>query len=622
MNSRSIGRTARMTPFTIDAEDPSASFFAGVATVPALLARRAELTPWAPAYFVQHKKGAWEAITWSEAHERVVALAAGLAQRGLRPGSRVGILAATSLDWEIAQMATLECGAIVIGIDPYYPDLLINELVKELRLTFLLAQDLVTLNRIPLTTRLGLQFIALFHHETESPHPDFLTLGQLLPPSPREGTQCREQIAQATAPALIVFSSGSTGRPQPILYTHAQIVHACRCILELYPELAREARLVCWLPLANLFQRMINFCATAKGATTYIVSDPRNVMDVLPVAKPEVLMAVPRFCERVHAGIMQTLQRRPRVARMVEAAIKLGSEVRHAQAENLPISPTRRLAFTLADRLVLSRLRAPFGGKLRFIVSGSAPMPRWLLDRMEAIGIPVLEAYGATENLVPIAANRLMQRKSGTVGKPVGDNEVRIDADGKVEVRGFGVFLPTLAENVARASAVGKDGFLSTGDIGYRDQEGFLSLRGRSGEAFKNSQGRWVSLPIIEAALRTITGVEHAAVMRIAGDRLVGVLGFAPDARARAGADSTLQLEPILRAQLAHAVQALPAAMRPIAYIVVCTGFSLAGGELTTNLKLRRAAIAKRVSAELGALIAESEGDDGNARGQIRLTFA
>jgi long-chain acyl-CoA synthetase len=253
-------------------------------------------------------------------------------------------------------------------------------------------------------------------------------------------------------------------------------------------------------------------------------------------------------------------------------------------------------------------------------------MPRWLLDWFGAIGIPVLEAYGTSENLVPIAANTLTQRRAGTVGKPVGDNEVRIGDDGQVQVRGFGVFDPRLPDNAARASAVGDDGFLSTGDLGAFDDDGFLTLRGRRAEVFKNAQGRWVSLPMIEAALRRIPPVEHAAVVRLARDRLVGVLALTQGTEAGAALkDSEIareRVESALLDRLTHAVNAMPAAMRPIAFIVVCAGFSPASGELTTNLKLRRAAIEARVAAPLAQIASQDVSGDASTRGGISLVFA
>ena len=580
--------------------------------MPGLLARRAALTPSAAAYVTRGSDGVWNTTIWSDFREDVAALSLQFAQHGLVPGARLGILARTSLGWETAQMAALTCGATVAGIDPYYPDALVNELVTQLGLTSLVVEDAETFGRLSETNRNRFKLVVYLSNEAPRDNRDFPTLQKLKALRPR--STAWNPLARPGAPALVAFSSGSTGNPKPIMYTHAQVVHACRSILELYPELSPETHLVCWLPLANLFQRMINFCATAKGAVSYIVKDPRHVMDVVPIANPEVFVAVPRFCEKLHAGMMQRIGGRPFIAPLVERAIAWGGELDAARSGRSRIPPMKRILASLADRLVLARLRAAMGTKIKFILSGSAPMPPWLVERFCAIGIPVLEAYGVSEDLVPVAANRLAARKAGTVGKPVGDNEVRIASDGEVQVRGCGVFVPTLGDNGASAGALTDDGFLATGDLGSFDEDGFLTLHGRRTEAFKNAQGRWISLAQIEAALRQAPEVEYAAVIRMSGDRLVAVLSLsehidgAPRGTPPDAGELQRRLGESLREHLSGALSTLPGTMRPVAYLVARAGFTPATGEVTTNLKLRRMAIAEKFAEPLHRLADEIDG--------------
>ena len=613
MTFGSIVRSVPMTHRAIDGAAALAQFFAGVETLPGLLAKRAALTPSDPAYVAQGSNGVWNTTTWSEFRDDVAALSLQFAQHGLVPGARLGILARTSLGWETAQMAALTCGATVVGIDPYYPDALINELMAKLGVTGLVVEDAATFWRLSENAQNRFEFVVYLCSEAPRDKGNFPTLQKLR--ELRPGPAAWNPVAQPGAPALVAFSSGSTGNPKPIVYTHAQVVHACRSILKLYPELSPGTHLVCWLPLANLFQRMINFCATAKGAVSYIVEDPRHVMDAVLIANPEVFVAVPRFCEKLHAGMMQRMGEHSFLARLVERAIALGTELRLSQSGRSRIPPMKRILASLADRLVLARLRAVMGTRIKFIVSGSAPMPPWLLERFCGMGVPVLEAYGVSEDLVPVAANRLAERKTGTVGKPAGDNEVRIASDGEVQVRGYGVFLPALGENSASAGALTKDGFLATGDVGSFDEEGFLTLHGRRTEAFKSAQGRWVSLTQIEAVLRQLPAIEHAAVIRIPRDRLIAVLalsqppgitpssGTSPDA-----AELEHQLGVTLREHLALALSALPGAMHPVAFLVVGGGFTPASGEITTNLKLRRTAIAEKFAEPLRRLTDEIDG--------------
>ena len=507
-------------------------------------------------------------------------------------------------------MAALVCGAVVVGIDPHYPDALLDELVSTLGLTGLLVDDWKTFKRLSEATRRRLKLVVFLRDDAQARESGFSTLTQWR--AQTAGAPVWNSLAQPAGAALVAFSSGSTGKPKPLTYSHAQVVYACRSILELYPELSAGTRLVCWLPLANLFQRMINFCATAKGAVSYVVEDPRRVMEVVPIAKPEVFVAVPRFCEKLHAGMMQTIAARPLTSRVVKAAIAVASAAREGTALSTPHAPLQRVAAVVADRLVLARIRAVMGSNLKFIVSGSAPMPLWLLQRFVALGLPVLEAYGTSENLVPIAANRLKQQKAGTVGKPAGDNTVRIAADGEVHVRGQGVFLPGLAENATRSDALTKDGYLATGDLGFFDDDGFLTLRGRRTESFKNAQGRWVSVTQIEAALARVVEVEYAAVLRTPRERLIGVLTLHPEnagnpiVRAMDAPAVEARRGPALRQHLADVTATLAPEMCPIAFLVVCAGFSPMTGELTTNFKLRHHAIQEKLAGPLESLALES----------------
>ena len=578
-----------MTRRSSDPANSSADFFRDVETIPDLLTRRARLTPGAVA-FVHGGPPSWTTLSWETFDRRASVLAQAFAQGGMRPGARVGILAPTSVQWEIAQMAALRCGAIVVGLDPYYPDALLNELVQEIGVVVLIVQDETTRARLTQITQSRLERIVDIDWVASTGEAS--DAGALSP-----------SYARAEAAAVITLTSGSTGRPQSVVYSHAQVVHAVRCIVEAYPVIGAGSRLVAWLPLANLFQRMIDLCAIATGATTHVVSDPRQVMQVLPTARPHVFIAVPLFCERVRAGIEARLTREPVVAGLVNRALIFAKEVRRTSIDRKPIPHARRLAFRVIDRLILARLRSAFGGQLRFIVTGSAPMPRPLLDWFFALGIPVLEAYGASENVVPIAANRLEDARAGTVGRAIGDNEVRIASNGEVQVRGFGVFDPALAENARRRGAITADGFLATGDLGSIDGDGFLTLRGRASEIFKNPQGRWISLPLLEAALREVPHVAHAAAIRLRDDRLGGVVTLRNDEPV-AGQATPDRSQQSFRIRVEEALSQLPPANRAVAILVVKGTFSPASGEITTNLKLRRHAIASRYDTKLEALVA------------------
>lgn len=588
---------------------PVEHFFAGIDTVPALLAKRAALTPGTSAHFTQDAGGIWRPTSWSALATAVDRVAAGLASLGLASGQRMAILAGTSQDWEICQIAALQLGATVIGIDPYYPAAQVNRIISELQPEALAVGDASLLQRIDPAVRAQLRFVLMMGAHVAGD--GVISLESL---QDSGNMTLTTQTVRGDDPAIIVFSSGTTGFPSPIVYTHAQICLACSAILDAFEDIEEGCRLVCWLPLANLFQRIINFCGIAKGAVTYIVNDPRLVMECLPVANPHLFIAVPHFCERLYTSIEDNISKLPKpFATIISSGIAVALRENSLRAAGSPVPATTRMLAAVARRTVLKRLRGIMGCNLRYIVSGSAPCPVWLLDAFSAIGIPILEAYGHSENIIPIAANVRSASLPGTVGRPLTHNEVRLSVEGVVEVRSHGVFHPDLMENQARP-ALTPDGFLVTGDLGEFLPGGYLKLTGRQSEMFKTSHGRWVSPGEIEAALRRVAYVEQAAVLVRDGGTLLALLvislsKFSPT-RDRAKSTGELDLadprgQAAIRADLTRELAALAPAIRPRGVLLTAQKFSVEGGELTTNFKLRRAVINRNYNSALAEMSRE-----------------
>jgi long-chain acyl-CoA synthetase len=584
-------------------------FFAGLDTVPALLAKRAALTPGKPAHFTQDKSGAWQPTSWSELAAIIGRVAAGLADLGLREGERVAILAGTSQDWEACQIAALQLGATVIGIDPYYPAEQVNRIISELKPTALVAGNHSLLERVVPAVRAQLRMVLMI--DDSAADNGVVSLATLKNSDEKAHARRPAAPIRGDDPAMIFFSSGTTGTPKPVVYTHAQVCLACRAILEAFEDIEEGCHLVCWMPLANPFQRIINFCGFVKGAVTYIVNDPRLVMECVPVANPHVFITVPTFCERLYAGINDNVSKLPKpIGALIRGGIAANVRENSLKAAGSSVPLSTQLFAALARRTVLKRLRGVMGSNLKYIVSGSAPCSAWLLDTFAAIGIPILEAYGQSENIIPIAANVRSANKPGTVGRPFKYNEVRLSDEGVIQVRSPGVFHAELAENQARP-ALTPDGYLSTGDLGEFLEGGYLKLTGRQADVFKTANGRWVSPGDIEAALRRVQYVEEAAVLIRDGATILAivVISAAAYARARAHAGALdLAAPPVqqeIRGDLTRELAALAPAIWPRGVLLTTQMFSIEGGELTTNFKLRRAAIDRKYDSALAGLSRE-----------------
>jgi len=563
-------------------------------TIPRLLAYRCAQTPTDAAFGVAETPGSWRFLTWRAFAADVNRLARALDHHGIGQGSRLAIVARTSVDWERAQMAALQLGAVAIGIDPNYPDAMLGQVLEATAPNAMFIDDASLLDRVPTPIRTSLELTVAFRGDAARGVRSIRSLIESAPAgSPAAGSEPSPEDV-----AIVVFTSGTTGLPRPIAYSHRQVMLAVDEILAAFPDIGHGSRLLCWLPLANLFQRIINFCAVARGATSYVVADPRDVMLHLQSASPHVLIGVPRFFEKVKAGIEDRLSARPALTRaFVRWALALGRR------------RERGIGWWLAELFALRQLRAVFGKDARYLISGSAPMPQSILEWFDAIGLPVFEAYGVSEDIVPVAMNRPGLRRLGTVGKPTPANEVRLGPDGEVLVRGDGVFSGYLGANSQRPD---REGFWATGDLGEFTDDGYLRLRGRKSDSFKASAGRWIVAGSVETLLRQIPYVEHAVLVGSSEYALAAILNIdLPRFRGNAFS-SELSIEECTRIarDAGDALAAVPPYSRPAALLVVTTAFSVAGGELTTNLKLRRTLVIEKFKPQLALLRATARTTD------------
>ena len=228
--------------------------------------------------------------------------------------------------------------------------------------------------------------------------------------------------------------------------------------------------------------------------------------------EPDLFIGVPRFYEKLYAGVMTTIDKTPAWQKwLIALALRIGEH--HANVLRSGEVPRwfESAWYRLADWLVLGRLRYVMGARLKYMVSGSAPLPSWLLERLQAMGLLVLEAYGLSENLIPVAANQPDAYRLGTVGRVMHGNELRLAEDGELWVRGPGVFGGYYGEE-SETGLFDADGYFATGDYASIDADGFITLTGRKSEVFKTSTGRRIAPGGIESILRTVPYIEQAAV--------------------------------------------------------------------------------------------------------------
>lgn len=549
-------------------------------TVLELLEHRAHATPDAVAYVSPDRSE----TTWLRFAEAAMALGRLLAARGVVDGTRVAILMPTSLAWEVAHFAVLAAGGVVVGLDPRSDARALTDSVEQVDVTAVLVDDLGRLAELASSARRRVRVVACVSRapltlsswalHTRKPNGELWPAAAVPPVS---------ELPRATGASLatIVFTSGSMGRPKALGYTHTQLLEAVMSVVKVFPGVGPGNNLIAWLPLSSLFQRMIDLAALRVGATTYFVDDPRGVIACAREVSPELFFGVPRFFQELRRTI---LARASRPSRWIIQLTLVAARARGAASRTGRSALVARATLRVLGG-VAARLRTVLGENLRAIVVGSAPMPIALVDELEGLGLPVLEAYGMSECILPIAMNALSARRAGTVGRVLDGQTLRVATDGELEVK-----CASLAIGIGHDLALTDDGFLRTGDLGAVDADGYVTLLGRKDGVVKLANGRKLDPAIVEQAFFEIPWVDQVQVVGHGLSRPAAIVWLrgesAVDARA-------------VRDELRQTARSLPSGLRPSRYAIIPRPASVDDDEITPTMKPRRAANAARYAPYL-----------------------
>ncbi|MBK8576191.1 MAG: AMP-binding protein [Elusimicrobia bacterium] len=358
---------------------------------------------------------------------------------------------------------------------------------------------------------------------------------------------------------------------------------AAQSILAAMGPFKKDDRTLAWLPMASPFQRNMNLAALLAGIPLYFQSDPKQLLQTIKEVRPTLLIGVPRVYEKIYLGVLEKLGRLPLGMRWIMKALLNGAMALapRSSKERDRLSWPRRAGLKLLRRLFRPVVNL-LGGRMRFMVTGSAPCREDVLLFFHALGIPLLEAYGVSECAVPLSLNRPNDFKIGTVGRPLASNNLNVEG-GEIEVDGPAVFKGY--ENQSTQTNLTSGKYLSTGDVGKLDEEGYLRLVGRKGDLIKTSTGRKIAPAAIEQKLMKYLGAEQPMVVGEDRPYLVAIVCYA--------GGMTAEQKESFEKNLAKMNEGLADYERVRRCVVLDRLFSLERGELTRTLKLRRAHIEK-----------------------------
>jgi long-chain acyl-CoA synthetase len=572
---------------------------AAVTTIGALWKRAADAGRTRPAFLVE-RDGTWSPVGWEEAAERVTALANGFLSLGVEKGDKVAILCRTRLEWSLADYALSTIGAVVIPIYPTSSPSEIAYILRDSETKVLLSEDEEQLAKtrelesgLPALERV----IGIDAAGGDGTLEDVADAGRAWRPSHPEALANAAAQVGPDDTLTFLYTSGTTGNPKGCLLSHRNYVAMTEAVVAMKALFRDDDTALLFLPLAHNFARLIQFTAAAVGFPLALCPDVRGVSAALTAVRPTLFPSVPRVYEKVHTAVKTAAAESGGVKRrLAEWAFAVGE--RTARGDS---GPLLALQARIADRLVLSKVRARMGGRLRFAVSGGAPLAPEIARFFAACGVLILEGYGMTECTTAATLNPPGAPRFGTVGPALPGIELRIDTDGEILIRGQTVFGGYYRNPEATAEAM-TDGWLRSGDIGTLDDDGYLTITDRKKDIIVTAGGKNVAPQVIENALTTSPYVSNALVVGDNRPYIVALVTVDPDEVKGLGAPGS----PEVRAAVEQAVAEVNAELGRVEQIkrftILERDFSAEEGEITPTLKLKRRVCIDHFSDEIERL--------------------
>ncbi|HEY9564377.1 MAG TPA: long-chain fatty acid--CoA ligase [Nocardioides sp.] len=477
----------------------------------------------------------WESVTWNQVGDRASALAAGLMSLGIEPEQRVGIASTTRYEWILADLAVTLAGAATTTVYPTTNAADTAYILGDSESRVVFAED-------------DGQIAKLVEHRNELPHlmkivtfdgksdgdwiislADLEKLGADYLAQNANAVVEHAEAIRADQLATLIYTSGTTGRPKGVRLLHRAWVFEGEAIAS-QKILGEDDLNFLWLPMAHSFGKVLLSAQMACGYATAIDGRIDKIIDNLAIVKPTFMGAAPRIFEKAYSRIV-TMQAAEGGAKekLFNKAFAVGLEVEKRKREGQSIPLGLKLQHGLFDKLVFSKVRDRFGGRVRFFISGSAALNREIAEWFNAAGILILEGYGMTENAAGAAVGHPDHFKIGSVGTPFPGTELKIAEDGEVLVRGPHVMegYHNLPEQTAEAL---QDGWLHTGDIGELDADGFLKITDRKKDLFKTSGGKYIAPSAIESQFKAICPyVSQFLVVGAERNYCVALISLDPD---------------------------------------------------------------------------------------------
>lgn len=578
--------------------------------------------PQLPAQMYKHD-GHWDTITRAELLRHIAGLSTALVELGVKSGDRVGVFSGNRPEWHVADFAALGLGAVNVPI--YFneaPERIIYILNHSGAKVVVAAGAAQAARLISVREELKTVEQVIVADAAKDLPGEYLHYDPLIATSGAKDIAAYRQRSEEVTPnqlATIIYTSGTTGEPKGVMLTHENLssnsLDSCVAV-DLNPQ---KDIALSFLPLAHVYERMMDYVWIFQGVPVAYVETMDTIAQALIEVRPTIFSGVPRVFEKLYARVMeQGHQARGLKRKLFDWAISVARRAIPWRAYGRSASPSLRLAWSVANRLVFSKIRAGTGGRTRIVFSGGAPLSKELAEFFWAVGIPIYQGYGLTETS-PIVTSNYPENRVGSVGRPIPNVEIRIASDGEILIHGPCVMQGYYLRSAETREALSPGGWLQTGDIGYIDADGYVFVTDRKKDLLKTAAGKYIAPQPIENALKTSPFVLNAAVV---GDKrkfvsalivpnFAAVTAAARDQGIALSSNSEIAESPWVYQLMEKEIRRLTPNLAQYETIkrfaLLPEDFSFDNGSLTYTLKLKRRVIAERYRDVIERLYSEVE---------------
>ena len=587
------------------------------ASVGAVLSRRVAASPSKEAFrYVEGDR--WVSLSWSQTKDKVFQLAAGLLALGIEPQDRVAIASSTRMEWVLADLAIMCAAGATTTIYPSTQHEDVGYVLADSQSKVVIAEDDLQVEKVVDHLDELPELLQIVQLDGKVDHPKVIGWADLEKLG-REHLDAHptavDDVIAAIGPedlATLIYTSGTTGRPKGV-----RLVQDCWTYLgasvEAFDIISADDLQYLWLPLSHVFGKALIAIQLYIGFTTAVDGRIDKIVENLAEVKPTFMCGAPRIFEKVRARVMTTASHGVK-AKIFDWAFGVGRKVSPVRLAGEEPSGLLALQYRLADRLVFSKIKARMGGKIRFFVSGSAPLNSEVQEWFHATGLLVLEGYGLTETSAVSCVNNPRATRFGTVGPPIPGTQVRIADDGEILVKGPGVMRGY--HNAAEATAEAlKDGWFATGDIGELDEKGYLRITDRKKDLIKTSGGKYIAPQKVEGVLKAVCPYLSQVMVHADGRKYAtALITLDPEAIegwAKEEGLSYSSVAELARSQEVHDLidgfvaqgnQELERWETIKKFEILATELSVDEGEVTPSLKVRRKAVEKKYADVLNSM--------------------